>query len=182
MMMMMMMMTMMMHCFCGTVDWRKAFSLIWSWDHCQRPSPSRISDTPRAGFEPAQSSGLVEWSCAVVITTISYVLFVDIFTRSFDDFISMKFLIDVFLAASPFTPTSPFINFGDFCQPPHLLHPPRFLFWPRFASLPVYSALPFYLKLESNAWESDSVFSDFALNCSNSKFKITSTVFFLKVV
>ena len=31
---------------------------------------SRISDMPRAGFEPAQnlSSGLVEWSCAVVIT------------------------------------------------------------------------------------------------------------------
>ena len=46
-------------------------SLISSRDHCQRSSPSRISDTPRAGFEPAQSlsSGLVEWSCAVVITT-----------------------------------------------------------------------------------------------------------------
>ena len=60
-----------MNCFCGMVDWRKAFSLISSWDHCQRSSPSRISDTPRAGFEPAQnlSSGLVEWSCAVVITT-----------------------------------------------------------------------------------------------------------------
>ena len=40
-------------------------------DHCQRSSPSRISDTPRAAFEPAQnlSSGFVEWSCAVVITT-----------------------------------------------------------------------------------------------------------------
>ena len=51
--------------FCGMVDRRKAFSL------CQRSSPSRISDTPRAGFEPAQnlSSDLVEWSCAVVITT-----------------------------------------------------------------------------------------------------------------
>ena len=68
----------------------------------------------------------------------SYVLFVDIFTRSFDDFISMKFLIAVFL------PASPYINFGDFWQPP------RLIFWLKFASLPVYSALPFYLKLENN--------------------------------
>ena len=28
--------------FCGMVDRRKAFSLISSWDHCQRCSPSRI--------------------------------------------------------------------------------------------------------------------------------------------
>ena len=65
------MMMMMMDCFCGMVDQRKAFSLISSQDHWQRSSPSRISDTPRAGFEPAHSlsSGLVEWSCAVVITT-----------------------------------------------------------------------------------------------------------------
>ena len=69
--------------------------------------------------------------------------FVDIFTRSFDDLISMKFLITVFLLASPF------INFGDFCQPPRLLHPPRLLFWPKFATLLVYSALAFCLKLES---------------------------------
>ena len=55
---------------------------------------------------------------------IYYVLFVDIFTRSFDDFISMKFLIVVFLPASPFIPTSPFINFGDSCQPPRLFRPP----------------------------------------------------------
>ena len=65
-------MMMMMNCFCdcGVVDRRKAFSLVSSRDHCQRSSPSRISDTPRAGFEPAQSlsSDLVEWSCAVVIT------------------------------------------------------------------------------------------------------------------
>ena len=54
----------------------------------------------------------------------------------------MKFLIAVFLPASPFIPTSPFINFGDFCQTP------RLLFWLKFASLPVYSALLFYLKLE----------------------------------
>ena len=64
-------MRMMINCFCGMVDRRKAFSFISSRDHCQRSSPSQISDTPRAGFEPAQylSSGLVEWNCAVVITT-----------------------------------------------------------------------------------------------------------------
>ena len=44
--MMMMMMMMMMICFCGMVNRRKAFSLISSRDHCQRSSPSRISDTP----------------------------------------------------------------------------------------------------------------------------------------
>ena len=71
MMMMMMMMMIMMNCFCGMVDRRKAFTLNSSRDHCQRFSPSRISDRPRAVFEPALnlSSGLVECSCAVVITT-----------------------------------------------------------------------------------------------------------------
>ena len=66
----MMMMMMMMNCFCGIVDWRKAFSLISSRDHYQRSSPSRISDTPWAGFEPVQNLSLsfVEWSCVVVIT------------------------------------------------------------------------------------------------------------------
>ena len=43
---------MMMNCFCGMVDRREALTLISSWDHCQRSSPSGISDTPRAGFEP----------------------------------------------------------------------------------------------------------------------------------
>ena len=64
-------MMMMMNCFCGMVDRGKAFSLISSRDHCQRFSPSQISNTPGAGFEPVQSlsSGLVEWSCALVITT-----------------------------------------------------------------------------------------------------------------
>ena len=54
-------------------DQRKWFSLISNRGHGQRFSPSRISDTPRAGFEPAQnlSPGFVEWSCAVVITTTS---------------------------------------------------------------------------------------------------------------
>ena len=37
---------------------------------------------------------------------IPYVLFVDIFTRSFDDFISLKFLFTEFLLAPPFIPTS----------------------------------------------------------------------------
>ena len=46
---------MMMSCFCGMVDRRKALSLISSRDHCQRSSPSRISDTPQTGFEPAQN-------------------------------------------------------------------------------------------------------------------------------
>ena len=70
-MIMMMMMMMMMNYFYGMVDRRKAFSFISSRDHCLRSSPSRISDKPWAGHEPAQnlSSGLVEWSCAVVITT-----------------------------------------------------------------------------------------------------------------
>ena len=65
------MMMMMMKCFCGMVDQRKAFVFISSWDHCQRSSPSQIPDTPRAGLEPVQNlnSGLVEWSCAVAITT-----------------------------------------------------------------------------------------------------------------
>ena len=53
------------------IDWRKAFSLISSRDHCQRSSPSQISDKPWAGFKTAQnlSPGFAEWSCAVVITT-----------------------------------------------------------------------------------------------------------------
>ena len=61
----------MIDCFCGMVDRRKVLSLISSLEHCQRFSPSRISDTSRAGFEPAQNLSLrfVEWSCALVITT-----------------------------------------------------------------------------------------------------------------
>ena len=39
-------MMMMMNSFCGMVDQREVFSLISSWDHCQRSSPSRISDMP----------------------------------------------------------------------------------------------------------------------------------------
>ena len=70
-MMKMKMKMIMMNCFCGMVDRRKSFILISSRDHCQRSSLSRISNTPRAGFVPAQnlSSGFLEWSCPVVITT-----------------------------------------------------------------------------------------------------------------
>ena len=52
--------------FGGMVDPRKAFSLISSREYCQRSSPSRISNMPRAGLEPVQnlSSGFVEWVCA----------------------------------------------------------------------------------------------------------------------
>ena len=71
MMSMMMMMIMVMNCFCGIVDQRKAFSFISSHEHCQRSSPSQISNTLQAGFQPVQnlSLGFDEWSCAVVITT-----------------------------------------------------------------------------------------------------------------
>ena len=65
---------MMINCFCGMVDQQNGFSLIFSRHHCQWSLPLRISDTPRAGFEPAQnlSSGFVEWSGAVVITTTPF--------------------------------------------------------------------------------------------------------------
>ena len=61
---------MMMNCFCRMVDRQQAFSLMSSRNHCQRFSPSQISDTPRAGFKFVQnlSSGFVEWICVVVIT------------------------------------------------------------------------------------------------------------------
>ena len=72
-------MMMMMNCFCVMVDLQKAFSLISSWDHCQRSSTWRISDMPQAGFEHVQnlSSGLVDRRCAVVIiiTPRRYVTF-----------------------------------------------------------------------------------------------------------
>ena len=45
MMMMMMMMIMIMNCFCGMTNQRRTFSLISSWDHCQRSSLSQSSGT-----------------------------------------------------------------------------------------------------------------------------------------
>ena len=64
-----------MNCFCGMVDRRKAFSFISSRDNCQRSSSSRISNSPWVGYELAQnlSSGLVEWSCAVMTTTTPWI-------------------------------------------------------------------------------------------------------------
>ena len=58
--------------FCGMVNRGKASSLISSRNHCQKSSPSQISDMPRERFEPVQnlSSGFVEWSYPVMITTI----------------------------------------------------------------------------------------------------------------
>ena len=79
----------MMNCFCGMIDRHKALSLISSWDHCQRSSPRRISDTSRAGFEPAQnlSSGFVEWSRAVAITIAPGCLYVIAVRKiNFDDY------------------------------------------------------------------------------------------------
>ena len=59
------------NCFCGMFDQRGALRLISSWDHCQRFSPSQISDMLQAGVEPARnlSSGFAEWSWVLVITT-----------------------------------------------------------------------------------------------------------------
>ena len=53
---------MMMNYFYGMINRGRAFSFISSRDHYQRSLPSRISDTPRAGFKPAQnlSRGFVE--------------------------------------------------------------------------------------------------------------------------
>ena len=64
-------MMIMINCFSETFEQQKGFSLISSREHCSRSSISRISDTSRAGFEPAVSLilGLVEWSCAEVILT-----------------------------------------------------------------------------------------------------------------
>ena len=64
-------MVMMVNCFYGMVDGRKALSLMSSWNHRQRFSPSQISETLRTGFETAQNlcSGFVEGSYAVKITT-----------------------------------------------------------------------------------------------------------------
>ena len=45
----------MMNYFCGMVDWRMAFSLIFSREHCQGFLLLQISDKPWVGFEPAQN-------------------------------------------------------------------------------------------------------------------------------
>ena len=49
------------NCFCGMVDRRKAFSLISSRDHCQRSSPSRISDTLSRVWTCAEPEFRLSW-------------------------------------------------------------------------------------------------------------------------
>ena len=70
-MMMIMMMMMMMNSFCDMADRRKV-NLICNQDDCQRSWPLRISDASREEFEHVQnlSSGLVKWSCALVIAVV----------------------------------------------------------------------------------------------------------------
>ena len=48
----------------------RCFALFPAGTNCQGSSPLQISDTLQAEFEPAEnlSSGLVDWSCAVVMT------------------------------------------------------------------------------------------------------------------
>ena len=62
----------------------------------------------------------------VLYLCISYVLFVYIFTRLFNDFISMNFLIAVFFPVSPFIPMSPLLT------------------WEIFANLSIHCNLPIY--------------------------------------
>ena len=56
--------------FCAIADWQKALSPIFSWVPSLKSSPSQFSNMLLVPFEPMQnlSSGLIEWSCAVVIT------------------------------------------------------------------------------------------------------------------
>ena len=44
---------MMMKSFCGMIDQRKVFNLVFSCNQCQRFSQSQISDTLPVGFESA---------------------------------------------------------------------------------------------------------------------------------
>ena len=82
---------------CGIVDRRKAFVFMTSRNHCQRFWPLQISDTARAGFEPAQnlSSDLVEWSCAVFITTT-------VVCVKYSNMPRMFFWSEIYLQESPF--------------------------------------------------------------------------------
>ena len=79
-------------------DRRKAFSLISRQDHCQRSSSLQISDTPWAGFEPAQNliSRLVEWSCVAVIPTTPLVHFHPT-TQKSKNFTSMSYFCPKYL-------------------------------------------------------------------------------------
>ena len=126
---MMMMMKMMRNCFCGMVDRQKAFSLISSRDHCQRSSPSWISDMLRARFEPVQnlSSGFVEWSCAVVITTTPQHHFCN-FTDNINDVIFFIIFRDTSIFTE-FIKNPKVFSFvvGSSCDFPTLITKPNFL-------------------------------------------------------
>ena len=67
-----------------------------------------------------------KWFFMLINHLCIYVLFVDIFTRSFNDFISTNLPISVYLQAHP------------------LFQPLRLLTLQVFASLPVYCTLPVY--------------------------------------
>ena len=104
----------MMNYFCGMVDWWKAFSLISNRGHCQRSSPSRISDMLWTGCEPAENliSGFVEWICAVVITTMPQCKY----TTSIGIFFCCKFtviynsrLLSKHFCLQPFLPKMQFL-------------------------------------------------------------------------
>ena len=132
---------MVMNCFYGMVDRRKAFSLISSRDHCQRSSPSRISNTLRAGFEPARnlSSGFVEGSCAVMITTTpwprrKWIIFNSktsasgcclVFAWLFVDF-SLPLLIEALLMKNFFSSLCSSVCFSKICYHNRL---PMQIFW-----------------------------------------------------
>ena len=64
---------MMMNCFCGMVNWHKRHLALFPARIIVRDPHHSESDMPWAVFEPEQnlSSGLVEWSSAIVITTTS---------------------------------------------------------------------------------------------------------------
>ena len=61
----------MLNCFCSMIDKQKVFSLTSSWNYCQSSSLLLISNMLGTGLELVQnlSFGLVEQSCAIVITT-----------------------------------------------------------------------------------------------------------------
>ena len=69
---------------------------VYSRDQCQRSSPSRISDTPRARFEHTQnlSSGLVECSCAKVITTTPQRFIIKCLKRKIKTFLYSRITTD----------------------------------------------------------------------------------------
>ena len=59
------------NCFFGMVDNQRVFSIVSSWNYCQKILPSPTSSMPWAGFKHAQNliSDFAEWCSAVVITT-----------------------------------------------------------------------------------------------------------------